>query len=215
MFYFLLNLLFFCFTTTAGVFIWNGVDILFRVFRDEPSKDPKSEEKILNNMVSGSHAYFVVFLDLLKYVLGFNFSPIYFHIILSTGYFVYDTILQFFRYKSEGFQSEQFGYSLHHVMSIMFLWFAYYYSDLRDLTYLFGIIETSNLSSYLVYHCLKSGYSKKIVDRLKDSQIVNYVFFRIPVLGYVLYDMWEYIYKYNLSIFFVVLYLMGVNKVIS
>ena len=95
MFYFLLNLLFFCFTTVVGTFVWNGVDIFFRIFRENPLKEPKNEEKILNNLVSGCHAYSVVFLDFLKYIVGFNISPIYFHIIFSTGYFTYDTILQF------------------------------------------------------------------------------------------------------------------------
>ena len=103
MFYFLLHLLLFTFTTTFGVFLWNGYDISLRVFRDNP-QEPKAEEKILNNLVSGTHAYFVVFLDILRYILGLNFSPIYFHIVLSTGYFTYDTILQYFRYKSEGFK---------------------------------------------------------------------------------------------------------------
>ena len=56
-------------------------------------------------------------------------------------------------------------------------------------------IKTEN-ECIVIMKCLAEN-SKKIVDRLKDSQIVNYVFFRIPVLGYVLYDMWEYIYKYN------------------
>ena len=97
-------------------------------------------------------------------------------------------------------------------MSILFLWVAYYYPEVRHLTYLFGIIETSNLCSYVVYHCLKSGYSEKIVKRLKEAQVVNYVFFRIPVLGFVLYDMWDYIHQYNLSIFFIVLYLMRVQR---
>ena len=97
MFYFLLNLLFFCFTTCVGTFVWNGVDIIFRVFRDDP-KSGKIEEKILNNMVSGCHAYFVVYLDILKYLVGFNFSPIYFHIFLSQIWFIL-----LFLYKTNNF----------------------------------------------------------------------------------------------------------------
>ena len=67
MFYYLLHLLFFTFTTSVGVFLWNGVDIFFRVFRENP-QEGKVEEKILNNLVSGCHAYFVVFLDVLRYI---------------------------------------------------------------------------------------------------------------------------------------------------
>ena len=106
---------------------------------------------------------------------------------------------------------EQFGYSLHHVIAILFLWFAYYYTELRHLTYLFGVIETSNLCSYAVYHCLKSGYSDKVIERLREIQVTSYVFFRIPVLGFVMYDMWDYFREYNLTIFMVIIYLMGVH----
>ena len=210
MFYFILHLLWFLTTTFTGVFIWNMADVFYRVMRDNP-KESNTEEKIISNLISGSHAYFVVFLDSLKYLLGFNFNPIYFHIFFSTGYFAYDTIIQYKKYKTSGFNIEQLGYGVHHIFSIIFLWVTYYYYEVRHLEYIFGLIETSNLSSYVVYHCMKSGYSPKIVQRLKEIQVLNYVFFRIPVLGFVIYDIWDIMCKYNVALLFVVIYLMGLH----
>ena len=106
---------------------------------------------------------------------------------------------------------EQLGYGVHHIFSIIFLWVTYYYYEVRHLEYIFGLIEISNLSSYVVYHCIKSDYSPKIVQRLKEIQVLNYVFFRIPVLGFVIYDMWDTMYEYNVALLFVVIYLMGLH----
>lgn len=135
--------------------------------------------KMARNWVSFFHAFTAVITSF-NYYCNQNSLNYWLMENFSSGYFIFD-FLYIINYDKISMIS--YAYLYHHLASIYILINGRDYDVYRILLF----AELSNLPSYFVYHNIKIKDDIKILF-WKRIQKIFYVIIRLPVLGYLTYD---------------------------
>jgi hypothetical protein len=163
--------------------------------------DNKITKKIARNFVCLFHAVVSVLLSFNYMIRNNNFNYSFME-NYSCGYFIFDFIY-ILLYDKKSIVS--CAYLYHHLASIYILIIG------RDY-YVYKILfwaEISNIPSYFVYHYIKTK-SEDNVKLWKNIQKIVYIIVRMPILGYLSFDIFNKVEnKYPIYICFPV-YIMGI-----
>lgn len=162
-------------------YLFNCLDIQFRFIASlrYNNLNIKTTNKMARNWVSLFHAFTAVITSLNYY---FNQNSFNYWLMenFSSGYFLFD-FLYIIIYDKISIIS--YAYLYHHLASIYILINGREYDVYRILLF----AEISNLPSYFVYHNIKIKNELNTIF-WKKMQKIFYIIIRLPILGYLTYD---------------------------
>ena len=156
--------------------------------------------KLSRNWTCFFHAFISVILAL-NVILNKNDSNYSLLENFSSGYFLFDFVY-ILRYDKKSLAT--YAYLYHHLVSIYILIKGKDYCMEQILFW----AELSNIPSYFVYHLLKTNDNRVII--WKKIQKVMYMIIRIPVLGYLSFDILNNVEDKIPVYFCLPVYLMGI-----
>jgi len=165
-----------------GIFLFNIYNNVtrkvlntFHVF-----ETPQLTEKILENViVSGTNCYLCVY-NLSLFLLYDNINYYDNAVIISTSYYIYDTLRMINNYNYTVYENVYF---IHHVISLAIIYYNIaYYSKV-----FFILAEISNIFYYPVYYSKKIKINSQIEGILQLLQFISYVICRVGLISYYYY----------------------------
>ena len=163
--------------------------------------DNKITKNIARNIVCLSHSVISIFLSF-NYMLrknNFNYSCMENY---SCGYFIFDFVY-ILLYDKKSFVS--CGYLYHHLVSMYILITG---RDYYVYKFLFWA-ELSNIPSYFVYHFIEIKSENNVKLRKKIQSIV-YISVRLPILGYLSFDVFNKVENKHPFYICFSIYIMGI-----
>ena len=167
---------------TLSLLLWPALYMTYSYIN--LSDNPKTQTKLVTNLISSTNCYSSVILGSMFYLTG---NPSFYQtsFLVNSCYFVWDT------YRIILMDSKaEYMYILHHAVGLLlFNSMNYYNSDYKYVAYY--LAEVSNIFNFVIYHYLKTRdtNNKKQLNTLNTLsllQIIWYGFFRIPVAMYIL-----------------------------
>mgnify|MGYP003998452529 CR=1 FL=1 len=160
---------------------------LFYSFKQNYNVNNYTDYKLLRNKFSSTHAHGSIITCSFGFINKFKLLPIFW----SFGYFSYDLYLclkKLFNKDIKEYKNITFAYVIHHLFSIIAIYFMSYkiYKDIIIKTLL--IAELSNLPSYYIYNYIGNNNENSIeCKKIKLIQLILYPFIRIIIIGYIIY----------------------------
>ena len=133
-------------------------------------------KKVARNLICITHASTSIIINILHMMSGNYLISL---LDISKGYFLYD-IYYMIRYDKKNIIT--YIYIYHHLATLCCL-----YRKIPCSSIMLLLAEISNLSTYIVYHNIKTNNNKKKIKLSKKIQKYTYGLFRVPLMTYFLY----------------------------
>lgn len=184
---------------------WSNLFSEFKEFNDIKTYD---NYKLIRNKFSSIHAHGSVITCLIKkYIIDFNFLPF----MWSYGYFFYDLLLCIKNYFNKKNKNKflSFAYIIHHIFSILEIYFIKYDKYKNLGINILMLAELSNLPGYYIYKEIATNNNDSFLCKfMRTMQIIIYPIIRIFCFGYLIYKNKNLIPKYLYPGVFII-YIMG------